>query len=244
MTGITVNSSYNVAALFSSFNKNNVNSGIYNSLSDLSSIRSGSYGKLLNKYYSSDSATKKKLDSVSKSLSTSKSDTEAIANVRKSSEAVKTSVDALKDKSSKSVFAKNDEGEYNKDKIYDAVSNFVSSYNNMLTKASDSGSSSIDNTLKNMTNNTKVNSKLLGNMGITVGSDNKLSIDKDSFMKSDMSKVESMFGSTGSFGYQVGTSASMIDYAAQNEAAKSNTYTSVGNYSYNYNAGSLFNYGL
>lgn len=243
MAGITFNNNYNVSTLFSSLNTNKTNSGIYSSLSELSSIRSGSYRKLLNKYYSSDSDTQKKLKSVSSSLSTSKSSTETLANVRKSAEAVKTSVNALTDKSAQSVFAEKD-GEYDKDRIYDAVSNFVSSYNNLIGKASDSGSSSIDNTLKNMTNNAKANSKMLGNIGISIGSDNKLTLDKDAFMKADMNKVKSMLGSTGSFGYQAGTSASMIDYAAQNEAAKSNTYTSVGNYSYNYNAGSLYNYGL
>ena len=45
----------------------------------------------------------------------------------------------------------------------------------------------------------------------------------------------------GSFGYQTEVKASMIDSAASLEAGRSNTYTGRGSYSYNFNAGNLFN---
>lgn len=251
-------------------------SGIYGSLSEYASIRSGSYYKIAQKYYSNTSAgsnsstvsVKSKVSpteydykrgdykknlidsssdsdktSASTSTSTSKTSAERIANIEKNSKSLKESSEKLTDRSSSSLF-KQTGGKYDTDKIYSAVSSFVKDYNSVVDNASGSNSTTINSRTSTMLNLTSANSKLLGKVGITVGKDNKLSIDEEAFKKADMGDVRSLFNTSGGYGYQVGVSASMIDYAAQNEATKSNTYTGFGTYSYNYTAGSLFNYGL
>lgn len=235
-----INGNYSLSTLFSGLNKNSFNSGIYSSISDYSSIKSGAYSRLLKKYYSADDKTRKSLSNVTGNISTGKADSEKIVSVRKSAEALKSAASSLMDKS---VFDTKD-GKYDRDKIYQGVSDFVNSYNRLISETKDSGISSVDSSVKRMTGNTVANSRMLSSIGIKTGTDNRLTIDKDMFMNADMDKVKSLFNSTGGYGYQAGSSASMIDYAAQNEASKSNTYTSRGGYSYNYNSGNLFNYGL
>lgn len=254
-----------ISTLFSGLNTSSVTSGIYNSLSELSNIRSGSYYKIAKKYYgssqadtaSSDTAVKQRTsrmdydykkgdykvnldNSSSTSTSTSKDTVSTIAGVEKSAKNLKSAADKLVQSGSESVF-KQTAGEYDTDKIYDAVNNFASAYNDVITKASASDSSSIENAVKSMKNATAVNAKALSRIGITIGSDNKLSVDEKTFKAADMNSVKSLFNGNGSFGYQTEVKASMIDSAASLEAGRSNTYTGSGLYSYNFNAGNLFN---
>lgn len=252
-----------ISTLFSGLNTSSVTSGIYNSLSELSSIRSGSYYKIAKKYYgssqadtaSSDTAVKQRTSRMdydykngdykvnldnSSSTSTSKDTVSTIAGVEKSAKDLKSAADKLVQSGSESVF-KQTAGKYDTDKIYDAVNNFASAYNDVITKASASDSSSIENAAKSMKNATAVNAKALSKIGITIGSDNKLSVDEKTFKAADMNSVKSLFNGNGSFGYQTEVKASMIDSAASLEAGRSNTYTGRGSYSYNFNAGNLFN---
>lgn len=261
MTGI---SGYNsISTLFSGLNTSSVTSGIYSSLSELSNIRSGSYYKIAKKYYgssrtdtaSSDTAVKQRTSRMdydykkgdykvnldnSSSTSTSKDAVSTIAGVEKSAKSLKSAADKLVQNGSESVF-KQTAGEYDTDKIYDAVKNFTTAYNDVVTKASDSNSSSIENAAKSMKNATAINAKALSKIGITIGSDNKLSVDEKTFKAADMNSVKSLFNGNGSYGYQMEVKASMIDSADSLEAGRANTYTGSGSYSYNFNAGNLFN---
>lgn len=260
-----------ISTLFSGMNMGSLSSSIYGNLSEYASIRSGSYFKLAQKYYSNssvggggfarkvspteydykrgdykknlDSPSKSESSSANKSTSTSKTPSEKIADIKKSTESLKKSANALTQRGSSSVFKQTD-GKYDTDKIYDAVSSFVKNYNSVVDSASGSKSTSISRKTSSLVNLTAANSKLLGNIGITIGEDKKLSIDSEAFKKADMGKVKSLFNTSGGYGYQVGASASMIEYAAQNEASRSNTYTGFGSYSNNYTSGNLFNYGL
>ena len=258
----------NISSLFSNMNSG-VNSSIYGSLAELSSIRSGSYYKVAKKYYgqlsgtsSSEQTVKKeridrteydykrgdykyKLDEkdssgTSSSISTSKDKTSSIAGIEDSAKKLKTSADALVETGKDSVFNKTN-GEYDTDKIYSAVSDFVKNYNSALSAADGSSSSTVASASKTMTTKTFVNSKLLASVGITADSSNKLSIDEKTFKAADMDKVKDLFNGRGSYGYQVSSSASMLDYAAQNEASRANTYTSTGAYSFNFNVGNMIN---
>ena len=77
--------------------------------------------------------------------------------------------------------------------------------------------------IRNMIDLTDSKEKALDEIGITINTDNTLSIDKDTFMKADMEKVKGLFSGSGSYGYSVSAKASMIDYQAHNEVNKANT---------------------
>lgn len=232
--------SNSISTLFSGMSSNNGTSSIYSSLSELASIRTGSYRKLAQKYYSDNKSSV--TDSIynDRTTSTSKDSTAVLAAVKSSADELKSSADILTGKGSSSVFSQKD-GEYDTDRIYDAVKNYVDKYNSVIDSASKSGSDSISSSVNRMVRATTVNSKLLAKIGITAGSDNRLTLNEDVFKKADMTNVKSLFNGNGSYGYQTSVNASMLSNTVKNESAKSNTYNNNGYYSYNYTSGDLFN---
>lgn len=257
MVGIGAYDSNSIQTLFSSLNtsrSSSWNSGWSSSgmfginLVDYASIRTGSYGKLLKSYYSEVAASDDS-DKSSTSISTAKDSTKNLARVEEASEDLKESADALLKKGSTSVFTKkqvtDEEGNtsyaYDTDKIYKAVKDFADNYNDMLDAAEDSTVSRIRNAASSVIRMTDSNEKRLADFGISVDADNRLVVDEEEFKKADMDQVKSLFQTTGAYGYQVSAQASMIDYYAQNEASKSNTYTGSGMYTYNYSTGEIYN---
>ncbi len=131
---------------------------------------------------------------------------------------------------------------YNKDKIYDSVSKFVDDYNKLIDTASKSDSKSVSNYVSSLNSATKAESALLSEIGITADKDTgKLSVDEDTFKKSDMTTAKSLFNGTGSYAYQVSSKASMINYYATNDASSAGTtYSANGALnSASYSAGDL-----
>ena len=229
----------------SSSNSTNSLSNSFTFLSDYASIKNGSYGKLLKAYYAkeSDDSTSSS-SSASKyssklGASTSEDTSETLAKVQSSTDSLKESADALLETGSKSVFKSEDE-----DAVYDAVAAFVNDYNSVLKATDDVNSTSILQQTLSMVNTTKSNENLLNKVGITINDDNSLSLDKDTFKAANESTVKTLFNNTGSYAYSVSTSASFINYKADAEATKANTYNFSGNYSSNYTSGSIFDYYL
>lgn len=206
-------------------------------LSDYYSIKNGSYKKLLNAYYSIDDNNKQS----SSSTSTSNDSTKLLATIESSTDALKKTADELIKSGNKSVFNKKEDGEYDKEAILKKVKEFVEDYNEVIETTNDSNTKSIASTSAAMITLTKTNSSLLAKVGIGLESDGKLSINEEVFNKSHMSTVKSIFNGTGSFGYQISAKASMLNYYADHEASKANTYTNGGTYSYNYSSGDILN---
>ena len=246
----SINSDY-VSTIFSSLNTNNNNtnnfmtSGIYSLTSEYASIKSGSYKKLLNAYYSDDSKKE-----ISSSIATTADSAKKLTSIKSSADSLVDSAKALYTSGKNSMFnkieKKDDAGnvtsEYDKDAIYKAVKAFVDDYNGVLDSTEKSNTSSIVNNVKGMITTTSTNSKLLAKIGIDINADSTLSIDREKFDKADMSTVKSLFNGNGSYGYQIGVRGSMIDKNVQNETSKSNTYSATGNYTYNYASGDMYNY--
>lgn len=215
--------------------------------SDYATIRNGSYGRLLSAYYAKDGGN----DAVKQALfsSTAKDDTKTLARVEDAAGAMKSSAEKLLASGKSSVFEKvtttDKEGvtttDYNKDSIYKAVSSFVDDYNSLIDTAADSNTTSILRAARNMVNYSKVNERMLGKIGITIGEGNKLQVDEKVFKEAGMEDVKALFAARGSYGYQVDAQASLIESYAKSEAMKSNTYGKNGVYTYNYNTGEMYN---
>lgn len=258
--GINLKTDYSY--LFSNMN-NRSNSGYglgnMNFLSDYYSIKNGSYGKLLKAYFTkvgNDSTTTSKTESEddSSKLSTSLSQDSAktLTAIDKSADKLKASADKLINNGENSVFAqkevttKNEDGtttttqEYDMDAIYGAVSDFVNNYNALLDDVNNSSATSVQKATSNMTNITNLYSNTLKGVGITIGTDNKLTLDEETFKAADMSKIKSVFNESPSFTRSISSQASFIDNAASSEALKANTYTDAGSYSNNYSIGNMF----
>lgn len=214
-----------------------------NLLADYASIKNGSYGKLLKAYYnrnaSDDESTKTTSANKFSSkpgASTSLDSTETLAKIQSTTDKLKESADTLLTKGKDSVFESEKE-----DAAYNAVSTFITDYNSVLSAAEKSNSTSILQKTSSMVSLTKANEKMLSKIGITVNSDNSLSLDKEAFEKADQTTVKNVFQGTGSYGYNVSASASFINFKADTEAAKANTYNSYGSYNSNFTSGSIYN---
>lgn len=255
MATISAYDSASIGVLFSSLNNTNRNPYSFGGSTDMlginyvdyATIRSGSYYKLLDAYYSEDKTSSQVGEILSSS--TSKDDSKTLARIESAADEMRKSAEALMASGKKSVFEKvtstDDNGvtktDYNTDAIYKAVSAFVEDYNNLLDEAEESKTTNILRAARTMVNCTKVNEKMLAKVGITIGEGNVLKIDEEAFKKADMKTVQDLFQTRGSYGYQIDTQAALIDSYAQAEAVKSNTYGKNGIYTYNYNTGVLYN---
>lgn len=246
--GINVNLNY--STLFSSLSSNSFTSSnagsSMNFLSDYASLKNGSYKKLLNAYYAKNNAE-------NISSSNSKDNAKTLASIDTAADALKESADKLISRGSQSLFNKKDitttdengvkttKKDYDMDAIYKAVKGFTDNYNSLLDATTDSNSNNILRNSLSMTNTTKAHSKMLAEVGITVGKDNKLSIDEEMFKSADMTTLKTLFNGNNSYAYKISASASKIDFYAQSEAQKGNTYTLNGSFSNPYSSGNIYN---
>ena len=134
--------------------------------------------------------------------------------------------------------------EYDRDAIYKAVKSYVDDYNSLLDRADDSKTKSILRAANSLKSNARANEKTLEKAGITVDADGRLSVDEKSFEKADMDKLKSLFTTHGSYATQTNVDLLKIASNAKSEAAKANTYSKNGMYTYNYSTGDLYNSGI
>ena len=195
---------------------------IYSLLGDYNTIKSGSYGKLMSAYFSKieSSDTKKSSDSTSKKT-TDLTPENATLTAMNDARSLSDSVDG------------NETTSYDTDAIYSAVKDFVNDYNDMVSSGSNSSTSGVKTNTASMTGRTQANKSSLSAIGISVKSDGSLSLDEDAFKKSDMSKVQTLFGKTGGYASMVKVDAQAIDYYAQSAISSGSLYSSSGSYTFN-----------
>ena len=195
-------------------------------LAEVASVRKGSYGKLLKSYYAQEKADAK----------SSVGDTDAkLTNIKSDADKLSMAADALgssslyKTKTVTDDNGKKSEVLENPDKAAGAVKDFVKAYNAAIDSAGDSDTKSV---LRNggwMANTSKQNARLLAEAGITIGSDDKLSFNENTFKKANASTVKELFAGVDSYAAQVGAKADAISRATQNAGAA--TYNARGNWS-------------
>lgn len=115
----------------------------------------------------------------------------------------------------------------NREKLEKGVSDFVDNYNETVSALLKSDSESALSQGVSMVNTTRAFSSSLSKAGITVGQDNKLSIDKEKLAAADMNSIKSLFKGGYSYGAKIAQKASDISYAAKNEV--NGTYNANGN---------------
>jgi hypothetical protein len=231
--------------------------GNLNFLSDYAAIKNGSYAKLMKAYYAKDASSEVSSIANSKSSTSTAADSaKKLSEIKTAAEGLKTSADALIDKGSDSLFKQVDVEStdangittttkgYDVKAIYSAVSDFVEDYNTMLDEGGSSETKNVQNKMTSLIGITAANENLLSQVGITIGEDNSLSIDEETFKNANMTTVKSLFNGNQSYAYRVSAQASLVDFAAETESAKSNTYTSTGSYSSAYLSGSIYDFGF
>jgi len=251
---INIQMKNDVSYLFSGLNSKSTNVMDTSFLSDYASIKNGSYGKLMKAYYSEVATddVKSVVNSQKKALersSRTREDYKKYASVETSSDALKDAADDLLDKAlyeKKEITEKNADGtestrtDYDTNAIYKAVNSFVKNYNAVVAAAEETDDATVSRRVENLMNNTESNSAALKAVGITVGEDGALTLDKDTLLKADVSKVQKLFQQNGSYGYQASAQASLVSFAADNVMNRGSVYTEDGSYSANFSNGNLF----
>lgn len=207
-------------------------------LAEYSSITRGSYSKLIKAYYEKYGNDSKTTDSTE-----SKSDTIAKTTLKGNANELYEAANALMSNGKDSVFKKvelkdEESGDvtkgYDKNKIYDAVNSLVEAYNGLVEQSADSDNNAVLRQTLHMINSTASNSSLLADVGISIGADNKLSIDEEAFKNADMNTVKTLFNGSSSLGGKIQSAASNIYMNVNNSLGNSNFYTAggtLGNYS-------------
>lgn len=205
----------NISMLFSSLNKNNpIDYTAY------SSIKSGSYKKLLKAHYAQDKEDKVDSGSKTKKNQSTLYKTDKDANeLAKNAKSLKDSITKL---DNKELWA---EGSEARDKIVSAVKKFASDYNSVVNKVGDVKSSDVSKSNQWMQSLTGVMSNTLSRAGITVSTDGTLKVDEDKLKAADLKTVKSLFTGTHSYAEEIAKDATSI----ANAAMRSNSiYTSTG----------------
>lgn len=196
--------------------------------SEYSSIKNGSYGKLLKAYYSK-TPNAKSSEWVKKNANVK--DTKNLSEVKASSVDLKQSVSVINNKLI-------DSGD--KDKLKTSVKEFADSYNSLIKSAENSSNSSIIKQAKSLTNNTYVNADVLKGVGITINSDNTLSVDEKKLTTASDSALKSVFTNNGSFGDTTSSKASLLYNSANSALTSGGFYDRSANSSNNNLLGGLF----
>ena len=232
---INIQPKNDISYLFTGLNNGVSGAAGSNWLSDYASIKNGSYGKLMKAYYGKNTAESVKNLAQNKAEAFDKNSDEAknLTKIQATSDALKESADALLDKK---LFEQKDAGE-----IYKAVNSFVDSYNSVMQAVDKTDDNTILRRGESLVNLSVSNMKSLKAIGITLNENGTLSLNKDDFMKADLSKVKTVFQATGSYGYQASAQASLINFAADNAVTRRGSYSVNGSYSSVFNIGNLFN---
>lgn len=116
---------------------------------------------------------------------------------------------------------------YDVAKIFATAKSFVNNYNSMLKTAEASTNSGVVANLNYIRQKTAQNADALKQFGISVDAKGRMTINEDTFKKSDMAQVQKFFSDYGS---SVASNASLVDYYMTTQANAANGYTAAGGY--------------
>lgn len=186
-------SSFGTGSIFSSSN-----------FGDLALMKNGVYKKMIRSYYEKvegSSDTKKETtnqftnvrDKVAKekenALKISK-ENEALSSMKSTAKSLETNAKSL---------AGMDFDGSTKEEIYSAVKKMADSYNSVVDSAGKTGLTSISQSVKWMTDSASVREKQLKKLGITVGTNGKLSIDEEKFKAANLTDIKSLMAGKSSY---------------------------------------------
>lgn len=226
-TGRNISSNNNISALFSSLNEKSTTNLIGQSVDPLSStltnyasLKSGSYYKLMKKYYSEGEQKASKED-----IEAYKKKQDITAN--KAASFSSTVNDLMDSKYT-------DEG---KAGITEKIQTFVSEYNSLLKNADSSDLSSVKQKAEWMSNMVKEYSSTLAEAGIEVSAKGELSVNTDKLNNSKLDSLKDIFGpGVNNFSSKVLYKAEQIYSLAKTYGSSATAYTSSGAYNRNYSS--------
>ncbi len=118
----------------------------------------------------------------------------------------------------------------NRDGIKSELDKFIEFYNSTIQSAKSSGVSGVISNLTALKQKTAEHAASLAEVGITIGSDGKLSVNKDTFTKASDDKIQKNLVDYAS---SIETNASLLNYYSTTQNNSASGYSSNGTYSTN-----------
>ncbi len=251
-----MNFNYGNFGLYNSLFGGSSSSSFYGALGNYSSIRTGSYKRLLTSYYAKAKADQKtdtkntanttnRRDDAYRNILDSKSfySNKEMTAVKKEADELTKSASQLTQTGSGSLFhaktvtvtdeetgKKTTAQEYDMDAIAKAVNSFVSDYNSAVEAGSKSSNQNVSRNTQYMTNMTGIYKSSLSDVGITVGKDNKLSVDENKLKSANVDTLKKVFNGKSSFASYTASRSASISSSAARAVSTASTYGSTGRY--------------
>lgn len=218
--------SYGTGSFFSSSN-----------FGDLALMRSGVYTKMLRSYYEKvegESDTKKtttanQFTNIRDKVESEKTNALQVSKVNEQLSSVKSTAKSL-ETNAKSL-AGMDFDESTKEELYDAVKKVADSFNSVIDSSGKADLASISQSVKWMTDSASVREKQLNKLGITIGTDGKLSVDEDKFKAANLTDIKSMMQGNSSYISSIAQRATGLYNLASNQISSNagkSLYSSSG----------------
>ena len=187
-----------------------------NFLSEWASVKNGSYGKLAKAYYAKNSDSAKKAVDVSEVKDAIKQNNKT----KSDAEALKKSLGEVKD--------------------VDDLKQFVKDYNAMISSGADSENKGVLRNTLSMTQMMSKHQAMLSDLGITIGEDNKLTLDEEAAGKAGANVYKSLFDGVGSLGDMLASKASGIVSSVNAENNKLSNYTAGATFANTASVGNIY----
>ncbi len=188
---------------------------IYSSLSQVSGINPGSFSKILRSQYDRTTQNSMPVNNAKYGCygyNTARYGGNTLSQISTESSKLVASAKKLITEGSENLFRSRDT--YDPDKAYEAVNDFVNSYNDTVSALSQTGKMSVQNAGSGLARMTGIMKKSLSMVGVNVSTEGKLSVDEETFKKADMDSVKSLFGGNKSYAKIISSSAERIRSAA------------------------------
>lgn len=215
------NTTQRVSNIFSSLNNSsgskknsNSNNDAFSNFATLATnfnaMKSAAYARTVKNYYKN----LKTPNSSDASSSTSSTETDkklqsatlidfkdSLKSIEKSENSIKLNINsAITNKNLNLIEKGNDNDKSYMNDLVNSISDFANNYNSMIEKTSNVESSSVLSNVLSITKMTRYNATSLSEIGISLGNDNKLTVNKEQLKNADLDKINSLFGQNGSFG--------------------------------------------
>lgn len=201
---INVDSRQDYSYLFQNLSSGGM--GNLNFLSDYTSIKNGSYGKLMKAYYgtgqtsnTSSGGTGRSSYNILEKLEQEKRNPKVSKDVKEANSSLTSGLSTLKNSiatlQSDNTYTDTDNGQSAADKVVSAVKAFVTDYNKVVTAAKGSTLTSQTAYVTNMMSATSANADKLAEIGIKVNAKGTLDLNEAKLKEADLSKVQELFSS-------------------------------------------------
>lgn len=137
-------------------------------------------------------------------------------------------LDAISTLSTDSLYTTTDGEEYDNSSLLTSVNNFVTAYNTSISNLTSTGGALYSKYFEALQESFAEQSEELGSIGLSIGSDGKISINQDTLAAASAEDVQSLLGSDSSYMTNIQSTLTAMNSIISTALSYSSSYTSSG----------------